>query len=320
MLILRYLFFLTLVLGLISGVHAQEATPEQTVEPDNTNILIPVNTAENSGINVAYYFDRIKQGRIGLLQITGDVVELEVTAFNRQQPVLKMTGYEGFFVLLAVDMDQTVRTYDVNYRIQRADGTREVLTDRIRVDNGGFIQQTVTLPEDRLALIDPEVEQAELQMLFELAVPRTADILWDETGFLPPMATELTSPFGAVRVFNETFNTRHTGWDFQATIGQPIATSASGEVVFAGQLPIRGNYVMLHHGQGIYSGYAHLSVTHVTQGQNVKAGQFIGQVGSTGRSSSAHAHVEFIVNGVWSDAADIIRMAFPLPDEFTENS
>jgi len=184
----------------------------------------------------------------------------------------------------------------------------------VDVSSGGFIQQDVNIvvEDERLAiLLDPEVEAAELAQIFELAAPITPETLWDEQGFSPPINAELTSPFGAVRVFNGTFNSIHTGWDFQATIGQPLSASAAGRVVFAGMLPIRGNYVLIDHGRGIYSGYAHMSILYVTQGQRVSAGQIVGMVGSTGRSSSAHAHIEFIVNGEWVDAADFIRMYIP---------
>ena len=87
--------------------------------------------------------------------------------------------------------------------------------------------------------------------------------------------------------------------------------TASGTVAFAEQLDIRGIYVMIDHGYGVYSGYAHMSVLYVTQGQSVKAGQIIGQVGTTGRSSSPHAHFEMIVNGEWIDPTDFLRLPLP---------
>jgi murein DD-endopeptidase MepM/ murein hydrolase activator NlpD len=121
----------------------------------------------------------------------------------------------------------------------------------------------------------------------------------------------LTSPFGAVRVFNNNFNTLHTGWDYQVGVGQPVMATASGVVAFAGPLDIRGNYVLIDHGYGVYSGYAHHSVIYVTQGQPVSAGQIIGQVGTTGRSSSPHAHFEMAVNGYWIDSVDFMKLPLP---------
>jgi murein DD-endopeptidase MepM/ murein hydrolase activator NlpD len=69
--------------------------------------------------------------------------------------------------------------------------------------------------------------------------------------------------------------------------------------------------VLINHGHGIFSGYAHLSVIYVTQGQTLKAGQIIGQVGTTGRSSSPHAHFEMLVNGLWVDSAEFLRLWLP---------
>ncbi|MEO1290515.1 MAG: M23 family metallopeptidase, partial [Chloroflexota bacterium] len=168
-------------------------------------------------------------------------------------------------------------------------------------------------PDDNLnRLLDPEIEQAELERIFDIASGVSDEPFWGENSFVAPSPNaELTSPFGAVRVFNEELQTVHTGWDFNAPTGTPLMATAAGEVVFAGQLDIRGNYVLVNHGRGIYSGYAHLSVIFVTQGQPVSEGQVVGTVGSTGRSSSAHAHFEMIANGIWIDATDFVQMYVP---------
>src|SRR5690606_37276119 len=118
----------------------------------------------------------------------------------------------------------------------------------------------------------------------------TTEKMWDETGFQLPILSTLTSPFGAFRTFNDTVNTRHTGWDIQATMGTPIMASAGGKVVFSGMLPVRGSHVIIDHGYGVFSTYSHMSVVHVTRGQTVTKGQIIGEVGANGRASGPHFH------------------------------
>jgi len=169
------------------------------------------------------------------------------------------------------------------------------------------------VPDDEtLRLIQPEVEAAEFEVIFGIANQVTDEAYWGEDSFIPPSANaELTSPFGAARIFNEELQTVHTGWDFNAATGTPLLSTANGRVAFAGRLDIRGNYVLVDHGRGIYSGYAHMSVIYVTQGQEISEGQVLGLVGSTGRSSSAHAHFEMIANGVWVDSADFVSMYIP---------
>ena len=211
-------------------------------------------------------------------------------------------------------MGQVIRQYDLPVTVMLEGETDpQVLLTRFNIITGGFISQAVNLvPDDELArLLDPEVEANEFERIFAVANETSDEVYWDTNSFIAPLSTELTSPFGASRIFNEELETTHTGWDFNAPTGLPLLATASGRVAFAGTMDIRGNYVLVNHGQGVYSGYAHMSVVYVTQGQEVSEGQVLGLVGSTGRSSSAHAHFEMIVNGQWVDAVDFLRMYVP---------
>ncbi len=309
---MRFMTILLAALLLSSGtLSAQEATPEITPEP--TPALEPVQMTDANGLTLNLYFRNLQQGRVGLVGLQGENLErASASIFIRQIDFFRVPGHDGLFALLAASTEQPIRTYQLSVDATRTTDETQTLQTSFNVINGGFIRQTVTLVDNNTEeLLDAETEAAELRQLFELATPKTPAVLWDDSGFSAPIDGELTSPFGAVRVFNGTYESWHTGWDFQAIIGEPMLASAAGEVAFAGEFPLRGNYVLLNHGQGVYSGYAHLSVTHVTQGQSVSAGQLLGRVGSTGRSSSAHAHIEFIVDGQWVDAADFIRMPLP---------
>ena len=82
-------------------------------------------------------------------------------------------------------------------------------------------------------------------------------------------------------------------------------------MAFAGLMDIRGNYVVIDHGHGVYTGYAHFSQIHVTRGQTIAAGQVIGVTGDTGRSSGPHLHWEMNINGDWVDVANVSRMWLP---------
>lgn len=112
-------------------------------------------------------------------------------------------------------------------------------------------------------------------------------------------ATRLSvnSPFG-VRSDPLTGLARmHTGVDLRATYGESVGVSMSGKVWFAGQRTGYGNVVVVDHGTGIATLYAHLSQIAVATGQSVEAGQLIGYVGSTGRSTGPHLHYEVRANG-----------------------
>ena len=89
----------------------------------------------------------------------------------------------------------------------------------------------------------------------------------------------------------------HTGVDLQAAFGSSVGASMSGRVWFAGTRSGYGNLVVLDHGSGVATFYAHLSSIAVTSGEEVAAGQLIGYVGSTGRSTGPHLHYEVRANG-----------------------
>jgi murein DD-endopeptidase MepM/ murein hydrolase activator NlpD len=90
----------------------------------------------------------------------------------------------------------------------------------------------------------------------------------------------------------------HSGIDFAISCGTPIHAAGNGTVVFAGfDGGGYGNYVILNHGGGFATLYGHQSAIAVSAGQAVTAGQVIGYVGSTGKSTGCHVHFEVRVNG-----------------------
>jgi len=279
----------------------------QAQQNNDRTIITPSVVINGTTTALELYFTTLGQGRAGLVRLVGPHRDpIEARFLNQPVRFFQRRGYEGHFALLTVPLNQAPRVYEMTIA-----WGGENLVAPVNVVNGGFIQQDVIVVGRANELLNRDIEDAELARLFELAAPITERTLWGANGFTPPLNTPLTSPFGAQRLFNGLYETIHTGWDYQATLGLPMGAIASGRVVFAGPLEIRGNYVLIDHGLGVYSGLAHLSVIHVIEGQEVIGGQIIGQVGSTGRSSSAHAHLEMIVNGQWIDSADFL--ALPLP-------
>ena len=88
----------------------------------------------------------------------------------------------------------------------------------------------------------------------------------------------------------------HPGLDFRGPVGAPIYAAARGVVSFAGQKSGYGNCVEVSHGNGVITRYAHMSAFRAHLGQQVAAGQTIGAIGSTGRSTGPHLHFEVRIN------------------------
>lgn len=107
----------------------------------------------------------------------------------------------------------------------------------------------------------------------------------------------VTSGFGMrVDPFTHTL-ARHEGLDFTAMHGTPIIAAADGTVTRSGWEDTYGNIVEIAHAEGFMTRYAHISKRHVTEGQKVKRGQHIADVGSTGRSTGPHLHYEVFRHG-----------------------
>jgi len=96
----------------------------------------------------------------------------------------------------------------------------------------------------------------------------------------------------------------HTGLDIGASYGTAVLAAASGVVAQAGWNGGYGNYILVNHGNGNMTAYAHMSQLNVSVGESVVQGQTIGLVGSTGNSTGPHLHFEIYVNGTRTDPAN----------------
>jgi murein DD-endopeptidase MepM/ murein hydrolase activator NlpD len=90
---------------------------------------------------------------------------------------------------------------------------------------------------------------------------------------------------------------RHTGQDFSLPSGREVRAAQAGRVVFAGWGGPYGKSVVINHGKGVQTRYAHLSRLSVHRGERVTAGDRVGRVGSTGNSTGPHLHFEVIKHG-----------------------
>lgn len=106
------------------------------------------------------------------------------------------------------------------------------------------------------------------------------------SGFVWPVQGYISSEYGP------RWGRMHTGIDIAAPSGTPIGAAKAGEVIYADQLGAYGNLVAVDHGDSVVTLYAHQSRIAVAEGQEVSQGQTVGYVGSTGRSTGNHLHLE----------------------------
>lgn len=130
--------------------------------------------------------------------------------------------------------------------------------------------------------------------------------------FIKPVAGSITSGFGSRKDPITGRGRMHTGVDFGASSGTPIHAAAAGTVTFSGSRGANywaGNHVIIDHGGGYETLYAHQSRVKARVGSTVQQGEVIGYVGSTGRATGAHLHFEIHINGRAVDPAPFLAGA-----------
>ncbi|WP_338242066.1 peptidoglycan DD-metalloendopeptidase family protein [Aurantiacibacter hainanensis] len=124
-------------------------------------------------------------------------------------------------------------------------------------------------------------------------------------GLVAPVPGSITSRYGMRRHPILGYRRMHSGLDFRARHGTPIYAVTDGTVNFSGRNGGYGNFVRIRHGGGLSTGYAHMSRIAVRNGEQVRRGQVIGYVGSTGLSTGPHLHYEMYRNGQKIDPASV---------------
>jgi murein DD-endopeptidase MepM/ murein hydrolase activator NlpD len=197
---------------------------------------------------------------------------------------------EEWITVLGVDLDMKAGNYPGEIRVKK-DGKvrREAITITVRAVK--FPVERLTVPEQFVQLSPENTERAlrEQKEIEEIHKTLTGLPLWEEP-FVAPIPGGTGSNFGKRRVFNGESRNPHGGADLRATTGTPILATNKGRVVLAKDLFFTGNTVIVDHGLGIYTLYAHLSEINVEKDATVERGQVVGLAGATGRVTGPHLH------------------------------
>lgn len=165
---------------------------------------------------------------------------------------------------------------------------------------------------DKFLKINRDLRQANYQQISELAHTTAANRYW-EGRFLRLPGAAKQAGFADHRTYK--YNGKivdrqvHLGLDLASVSHAPVPAANSGIVAFSGSLGIYGNTVLIDHGFGLFSMYAHLSHSDVSKGQAVSKGDILGRTGSTGLAGGDHLHFSILVHNTfvnpieWWDAA-----------------
>ncbi len=162
------------------------------------------------------------------------------------------------------------------------------------------IQNIKGIPPRKVTPSDSDLRKIELEQKLVRAGQQTMSSVpyWKE-GFIMPVEGRVSGQFGGQRIMNGIKKNPHAGMDIAVKEGTPVKASASGTVTLAApDLFYSGNVVIIDHGYGLHTIYAHLKEIKVKRGDVVKQGDIIGLVGQTGRATGPHLHWGASVAGI----------------------
>lgn len=214
---------------------------------------------------------------------TQELVEIRAQADEKRQ---ELGEQQDAAAELAAQVEEaTARQRDLTAKVEAERARRSELLRRYESEQAQH--------EDLVDSLQAESEslEAELKKLQSIGTaPGPGGLFWPTNGYKTSDFGYRTHPiFGSRRM--------HTGVDISGSVGQPIIAAASGTVVHAGWRGGYGLTVVIDHGGGMATLYAHQSALAVSTGQRVEGGQKIGEVGSTGYSTGPHLHFEVRING-----------------------
>lgn len=243
---------------------------------------------------------------------TEQPVTLSGTLFDRPLQFAEEEGvYYGF---VGVHAFTEPGLYELALTATDGAGEQAAVNLSVLVRDGGYGYERIDVPPSLTNLLAPDVVAAERERLDTVRFLFTPVRRW-HAPFAQPVEATISSYFGTRRSYGGgPYNSYHAGTDFNAGQSTPVHAPADGTVVMAEPLVVRGNVVVLDHGWGVLTGYWHLSAIDVVVGQEVRAGDVIGRVGSTGLSTGAHLHWEVWVDGVSVDGRQWLASSYPWGD------
>lgn len=225
------------------------------------------------------------------LGVAGEVAPT-VSFGDLPQAVIRERGQ--WVALIGIPLDAPVGTGEV-----QVDQAGEKRTLRFDIRAKRYPTQRLRIADQRMVEPPPELAMriaAEQQRLSALKRHFSAETA-PETDFALPANGRLSSRFGLQRVLNGQPRSPHSGLDIALPSGRPVHAPAAGTVLAVDDFYFAGSTVVIDHGQGVLTLYAHLSQIDVVAGQQLRRGEAIGRSGASGRATGPHLHWVVVLGG-----------------------
>jgi len=220
--------------------------------------------------------------------------------FNKK-PVFTIKNQQQWYALVGLPL--SIKPGQKKLEITTIKGSK--LSIPFHVDNKKYKEQHITITDKR------KVNPSRLDMKritkeknqITAAFQHWSHSHHNNLSFTIPLEGRQSSPFGLQRFFNGQARRPHSGLDIAAPKGTHILAPAAGRVILTGDFFFNGQSVFIDHGQGLITMYCHLSVINVKEGDEVKQGDKMGEVGRTGRATGPHLHWSVSLNNARIDPA-----------------
>jgi len=275
-------------------------------------LVLALTAAQSSGqtpITVSAAARSIQPGELVVLTIAtaAPANAVRVRAFDQDLRPYRVDG-NTWRVLVGIDLETAHKTYPVTIVAGEGAAERTIFYNLV-VKPKAFDTRTLTVDP---AFVNPPDSAAkriaeEQARLAEIWKHPSETRLWT-TGFVRPVAEAANSAFGKRSVFNGQPRGSHTSADFESPAGTPVKAPNAGRVVLAADLYFTGNTVIIDHGLGLFSLFAHFSALNVREGDQVLPGQIVGKVGATGRVTGPHLHWTLRVGNARVDPLSLLAL------------
>jgi murein DD-endopeptidase MepM/ murein hydrolase activator NlpD len=237
----------------------------------------------------------------GVARVPLGASESTPRAWLGEQPVLVVREGTDWVALVGIALAERAGNA-LSLTVQQPGRSRETRT--IEVGAKSYAVQRLKVPRKKVELSKEDLVRHEREREHLAQVLATfTESMQPALAMLQPAPGRRSSSFGLRRYFNGQPRAPHNGMDIAARLGTSVVAASAGRVLDAGDYFFPGRMVILDHGRGVLSLYAHLSEIDVRVPEAVAAGTPIGKVGATGRVTGPHLHFSVYLNATAVDPA-----------------
>ncbi len=289
---------------LADGVHRLSLAVRDTSRRQNQSEAEWTFVSDNHGPALDVTLDPPEgptEGHTSVIRVRpGEPTRALQATFEGRDVALQPDGDGGFWGVEGIPPEPAYRTVKLTVRAEDELGNVNTWEHIYPLVRTKFPEEVLDFDPTIDYLADTQLRAEEDARLMPVYRHSDGPARWDAP-FRLPVQAPVTTEFATRRSYNGRYpEGNHAGLDLGAAMGTPVLAPAAGVVTFAAKSTARGNVIILDHGAGVFSTYAHLQRFDVGPGDVVRVGQVIGRVGSTGLSTGPHLHWE-----VWVDSANV---------------